>query len=85
MIRALGCNAPIFVAKETWNYPKGIDTNLQAAQSGLLDSSKGIYVGADMDSLLGTPYRNTAQGAHMSDTGNDALAGLWNTIFRNFF
>lgn len=73
-IRALGVDAPAFVAIATrcGQYPP--NETIRAAQVGLADPKLGIYLGPDTDQL-GPEYRY--DGCHFSDLGLEAHAEMW--------
>lgn len=73
-VRALGCNAPIIVAKCTWR-PSTSNTTIRAAQTAVVNSGLGVYAGPDIDTLTGA---NRISGSpHLSATGAAAAALLW--------
>ncbi len=74
-IREHGINAPVYVAIATRCYDRGINHAIQAAQSELVDSTKGIFPGPNTDNinLPGDRY----DGCHFSETGLDKHADKW--------
>ncbi|MER9685902.1 sialate O-acetylesterase [Mesorhizobium sp. M0139] len=82
--RALGANAPWFIAK--CSYISGtVAANVQNAQAGILSGPSQIYVGADTDSLTGTAVNRQADNTHFKAAGADAAATLWKTAIDVIF
>jgi len=79
-IRALGVDAPVFVAVATrcGQYPP--NEAIRAAQLGLVNPALGIFAGPDTD-RLGPEYRH--DGCHLSDRGLDAHAEMWLQVIRD--
>jgi len=79
-IRALGVDAPVFVAVATrcGQYPP--NEVIRAAQLGLVNPALGIFAGPDTDQL-GPEYRH--DGCHFSDRGLDAHAEMWLQVIRD--
>jgi hypothetical protein len=78
-LRDYGFQGKIFVAKTTM-LGNVVNSSIQAAQLAIVDNTKGIYLGADEDSLTGSTNRQP-DGIHFTDVGNDARGNLWKTIF----
>lgn len=80
-IRALGVDAPAFVAIATrcGQYPP--NETIRAAQIGLADPKLGIFLGPDTDQL-GPEYRY--DGCHFSDLGLEAHAEMWLQVIREY-
>ena len=78
-IRALGVDAPTFVAVATrcGQYPPNAE--IRAAQMGVVNPSLGIFAGPDTDQLDAS-YR--VNGCHFNDKGLEAHADLWLKIIR---
>lgn len=78
-IRALGVDAPAFVAVATrcGQYPP--NETIRAAQTGLADPRRGIFLGPDTDQL-GLEYRY--DGCHFSDLGLEMHAEMWLQVIR---
>jgi hypothetical protein len=78
-IRALGVDAPAFVAVATrcGQYPP--NEAIRNAQRGLVNPALGIFAGPDTDQL-GPEYRY--DGCHFSDQGLDAHAQMWLEVIR---
>lgn len=74
VIRANGCNAPIFVAQCTWR-PSTSNATIRAAQAAVVNPGLGVYAGPDIDTLIG----GNRQGGspHLNATGAAAAAILW--------
>jgi hypothetical protein len=72
-IRSKGIEAPIYVSIAT-RCEGSILSEIQEAQSELVDISSGIYAGPNTDSL-GFCYRY--DGCHFSDEGLEQYAELW--------
>ena len=78
-IRALGVDAPAFVAVATrcGQYPP--NEAIRNAQRGLVNPALGIFAGPDTDQL-GPEYRY--DGCHFSDQGLDTHAQMWLEVIR---
>lgn len=76
-IRALGVDAPVFIALATrcGDYPP--NETIRAAQRGLVEPALGIFQGPDTDQL---DARYRYDGCHLSDAGLDAHAEMWLAI-----
>jgi hypothetical protein len=79
-IRALGVDAPAFVALATRCGRYWPNETIRSAQMELVNPSLGIFAGPDTDQLDET-YRY--DGCHFSDAGLEAHAELWLSIIRN--
>jgi hypothetical protein len=73
-LRALGVDAPAFVAVATrcGDYPPNAE--IRAAQTELVNPALGIFAGPDTDQL-DTTFRH--DGCHFSNAGLDAHAEMW--------
>ncbi len=78
-IRALGVNAPAFVAVATrcGQYPP--NEVIRSAQRSLVNPALGIFAGPDTDQL-GPEYRY--DGCHFSEHGLDMHAQMWLEVIR---
>ncbi len=74
-IRALGVDAPIYIAKATYN-DTGVINDIRAAQSELVDPRNKIFAGPDVDSLY-TDAKNIWEGVHLSDRGLELSTRAW--------
>jgi hypothetical protein len=73
-----GLSYPWFVAK--CSYVSGAtNTTIQAAQVAVVDNVS-IFAGADVNSIT-----DRLDGTHLNNTGRDAAAALWKTVFANFY
>jgi hypothetical protein len=74
-IRAMGVNAPAYIAVSTYN---GVDCNrdIQEAQRELADPHNNIFKGAD-DDLLYKIRGNEWEQVHLSGQGLDMCAAAW--------
>jgi hypothetical protein len=73
-IRREGVNASIYVSIATRCEAEQDNHEVQQAERGVIDRSKGIYPGRNTD-LLGFAYRY--DGCHFSDEGLEHAASLW--------
>ncbi len=78
-IRALGVDAPAFVAIATRCGQYLPHETIRTAQIGLADPKLGIFPGPDTDQL-GPEYRY--DGCHFSDAGLEAHAEMWLQVIR---
>ncbi|MCS7057253.1 MAG: sialate O-acetylesterase [Thermoflexales bacterium] len=78
-IRALGVDAPAFVAVATRCGQYLPNETIRAAQIGLADPESGIFLGPDTDQL-GPEYRH--DGCHFSDLGLEVHAEMWLQVIR---
>ncbi len=80
-IRALGVDAPAFVAIATrcGQYPP--NETIRSAQLSLADPALGIFIGPDTDQL---DERYRYDGCHFSDIGLDAHAEMWLQVIRDY-
>lgn len=81
--RALGFNAPWFVAKET--YIGGVTSSaIRAAQSHPVNGTN-VFAGPDTDTLTGTSVYRQADDTHWKAAGADAAADLWKAALDTVF
>lgn len=73
-IRALGVNAPIYVARTTRCAKIRPSEVLANAQSALVNPASGIRAGPDLDTL---GFAERYDGCHFSTEGLDRAAELW--------
>jgi len=78
-IRALGVDAPAFVAIATRCGQYQPNEVIRAAQLGLVNPALGIFAGPDTDQL-GPEYRY--DGCHFSDQGLEMHAQMWLEVIR---
>lgn len=78
-IRALGVDAPVFIALATrcGEYPPS--ESIRSAQLGVVNPSARIFLGPDADQL-DEAYRY--DGCHFSAQGLEAMADLWLEVLR---
>lgn len=77
-IRTAGCNAPIFVAKET--YQSGAaNATIRAAQAAVVDNVT-VFAGADIDPPVIPDAERQADRTHLNATGADHRATLEQAI-----
>ncbi len=74
-IREYGVDAPMYIAVATRCSGRGVNVEIQAAQSELVDTEKGIYGGPNTDdiNLVGDRF----DGCHFSGIGLDKHANKW--------
>lgn len=73
--RTLGITAPWFVAQETYGGAT-VFPAIQAAQTGIINHSAGIWAGPNADAIDGTAG-NRFDGLHFSDAGAATYATGW--------
>jgi hypothetical protein len=73
----LGFTGKWFVAKETM-LSNATNSTIQAAQAAVVDNVR-VFAGANTDSLTGGTNR-IGDGTHLTDTGNNNNAALWQTV-----
>ncbi len=78
-IRALGVDAPAFVAVATRCGQYLPNETIRSAQSGVVNPALGIFAGPDTDQL-GPEYRR--DGCHFSNVGLEAHADMWLKVIR---
>ena len=74
-IRALGVDAPIFVAMATYN-DTGVIPDIRAAQSELVDPRNKIFAGPDVDALY-NDKKNKWEEVHLSHRGLELSTRAW--------
>jgi len=80
-IRAMGVDAPAFVAVTTRCGQYLPNANIRSAQFGLVSPARGIFAGPDTDQLDAS-YR--VSSCHFNDRGLDAHATMWLKVIRDF-
>ncbi len=80
-IRALGVNAPVFIAQATRCANSPPSPDIRWAQHDLVDPSKGIFAGPDTDTI-DTTWRY--DGCHFSDKGLDRHAAMWLEVIKAY-
>jgi len=80
-IRALGVDAPAYVAVTTRCGQYLPNESIRLAQIGLVNPSLGIFAGPDTDQL-GPEYR--FDECHFSNAGLDAHADMWLQVMRDY-
>ena len=73
-IRALGVNAPIYVARTTRCAKMRPSEDLSNAQGALVNPSTGVLAGPDLDTL---GFADRYDGCHFSTEGLERAAELW--------
>lgn len=74
--KAIGWDAPWFVAKVSYHKPGDFSPEIAAAQQAVCDDGLALP-GADSDTLVGPMREKNGQGIHMSAEGLPAHGHLW--------